>query len=284
MIITAMKQALEALECNVQHKYPLDRDGAIRKGEAAITALHQAIEQAERIEPPDWIEVDKRVEVDRAKEYYKAAVTAGVVGDLKSIEFVRTLSDGDDLCECVFCSAPSTAQPTKEMYAAAQKVWSDAGYVKSVPFDLIYNAMLSAAPAQPANAIGCTCSVCGDWQRWTPSGMVCKNGHGGAPGINHRLYTHQPEHPEERIIEETARKMARDKFSHYRQVMGSAVEKGSYTAVFGHLNMTPDELGNRYNALQTAAMLGLDALKWCGPHEPGELEDTAIQLLEEALK
>ena len=24
------------------------------------------------------------------------------------------------------------------------------------------------------------CSVCGEWQRWTPSGMVCKNGHGGA--------------------------------------------------------------------------------------------------------
>ena len=45
------------------------------------------------------------------------------------------------------------------------------------------------APVQEPDAIGCKCSVCGEWQRWTPSGMVCKNGHGGADGINHRLYT-----------------------------------------------------------------------------------------------
>jgi hypothetical protein len=51
-------------------------------------------------------------------------------------------------------------------------------------------------PAQPAvqepDAMGCKCSECGEWQRWTPSGMVCKNGHGGASGINHRLYTTPP--------------------------------------------------------------------------------------------
>ena len=40
-------------------------------------------------------------------------------------------------------------------------------------------------------AIGCQCSVCFEWQRWTPSGMVCKNGHGGAPGINRKLFTTQ---------------------------------------------------------------------------------------------
>jgi len=40
------------------------------------------------------------------------------------------------------------------------------------------------------DAIGCTCVICGEWQRWTPSGMVCKNGHGGAEGVNHRLFTH----------------------------------------------------------------------------------------------
>jgi hypothetical protein len=53
-----------------------------------------------------------------------------------------------------------------------------------------------AVPKQPAqqepDAIGCKCSECGAWQRWTPSGMVCKNGHGGVPGINHRLYTSPP--------------------------------------------------------------------------------------------
>ena len=48
------------------------------------------------------------------------------------------------------------------------------------------------APVQRPDAIGCKCSECGKWQRWTPSGMTCKNGHGGAPGINHRLYTTPP--------------------------------------------------------------------------------------------
>jgi hypothetical protein len=49
---------------------------------------------------------------------------------------------------------------------------------------------LAEQPAQQEpDAIGCKCSECGKWQRWTPSGMTCKNGHGGAPGINHRLYT-----------------------------------------------------------------------------------------------
>lgn len=38
----AAKLAKDALERNVQHKYPLDIDGAIRKGEAAITALTEA--------------------------------------------------------------------------------------------------------------------------------------------------------------------------------------------------------------------------------------------------
>lgn len=51
------------------------------------------------------------------------------------------------------------------------------------------------APVQEPDAIGCKCSVCGEWQRWTPSGMVCKNGHGGADGVNHRLYTASAERP-----------------------------------------------------------------------------------------
>jgi hypothetical protein len=45
---------------------------------------------------------------------------------------------------------------------------------------------------QEPDAMGCKCSKCGEWQRWTPSGMVCKNGHGGVGGINHRLYTTPP--------------------------------------------------------------------------------------------
>lgn len=43
--------------------------------------------------------------------------------------------------------------------------------------------------ADKPTAVGCKCSVCGEWQRWTPSGMCCKNGHGGVPGVNTKLYT-----------------------------------------------------------------------------------------------
>jgi hypothetical protein len=49
---------------------------------------------------------------------------------------------------------------------------------------------LLAQPEQEPVAIGCKCSECSEWQRWTPSGMTCKNGHGGARGINQRLFTH----------------------------------------------------------------------------------------------
>lgn len=49
-----------------------------------------------------------------------------------------------------------------------------------------------SAPAQveaTPDANGVRCSVCGEWQRSTPAGMVCKNGHGGAPGYNARVYS-----------------------------------------------------------------------------------------------
>lgn len=52
-----------------------------------------------------------------------------------------------------------------------------------------------AAPVQKPDAMGCKCAECGAWQRWTPSGMVCKNGHGGASGINQRLHTTPPAQP-----------------------------------------------------------------------------------------
>jgi hypothetical protein len=56
--------------------------------------------------------------------------------------------------------------------------------------------------AQPQGepAIGCKCPLCGEWQRSTRSGMVCKNGHGGATGLNRRLFTH-PAHTEQEVQE-----------------------------------------------------------------------------------
>jgi hypothetical protein len=44
--------------------------------------------------------------------------------------------------------------------------------------------VMPPAPVQEPDAIGRKCAECGEWQRWTPSGMVCKNGHGGASSIN----------------------------------------------------------------------------------------------------
>jgi len=58
-----------------------------------------------------------------------------------------------------------------------------------------YEAGKAAQPAKEPDAIGCQCAECGEWQKWTPSGMVCKNGHGGASGINQRLYTTPPAQP-----------------------------------------------------------------------------------------
>jgi len=55
-----------------------------------------------------------------------------------------------------------------------------------------YKLYTSPPAQQEPDAVGCKCSECGAWQRWTPSGMVCKNGHGGVPGVNHRLYTSPP--------------------------------------------------------------------------------------------
>ncbi len=56
--------------------------------------------------------------------------------------------------------------------------------------------------AQPQGepAIGCKCPLCGEWQRSTRSGMVCKNGHGGVTGLNRRLFTH-PAHTEQEVQE-----------------------------------------------------------------------------------
>lgn len=57
-----------------------------------------------------------------------------------------------------------------------------------------------AAQPQGEPAIGCKCPLCGEWQRSTRSGMVCKNGHGGATGLNRRLFTH-PAHTEAEVQE-----------------------------------------------------------------------------------
>jgi hypothetical protein len=64
---TAAQQALEALERNVQHKYPLETTKAIQLGQEAITALRAALEQPEQ-EPVAWTDrelqlIDGMIEV-----------------------------------------------------------------------------------------------------------------------------------------------------------------------------------------------------------------------------
>jgi len=73
----------------------------------------------------------------------------------------------------------SMDEARKEAEAEIQKL---AGRISEL------TASLQAEP----DAVGCKCSVCGNWQKWTPSGMVCKNGHGGARGINKLLYSAPP--------------------------------------------------------------------------------------------
>ena len=50
----AARQALEALERNVQHKYPLETTKAIQLGQEAITALRAALAQQQEQEPVAW--------------------------------------------------------------------------------------------------------------------------------------------------------------------------------------------------------------------------------------
>jgi hypothetical protein len=49
----AAQLALEALERNVQHKYPLETTKAIQLGQEAITALRAALEEQEQ--EPRWL-------------------------------------------------------------------------------------------------------------------------------------------------------------------------------------------------------------------------------------
>jgi len=49
-----MQQAINALERNVQHKYPYEQDAAIRLGEDAIAALKARLEQPED-EPMEFV-------------------------------------------------------------------------------------------------------------------------------------------------------------------------------------------------------------------------------------
>ena len=48
-----LKQALNALERSVQHKYPYEQDAAIRLGEDAVIALTARLEQPE--DEPAWV-------------------------------------------------------------------------------------------------------------------------------------------------------------------------------------------------------------------------------------
>lgn len=71
---------------------------------------------------------------------------------------------------------------------------ASAAHIDDAEIERLAAGLRAMADAKP-NAIGVACSVCGEWQRNTRSGMVCKNGHGGAPGVNKRLYT-TPQRPQ----------------------------------------------------------------------------------------
>ena len=74
-----------------------------------------------------------------------------------------------------------------------QKIF-EKGSVGAITKEAITNLSVQIERLEKAEiGNGCKCSICGEWQIWTPSGMVCKNGHGGAPGVNTKLYVDPPE-------------------------------------------------------------------------------------------
>jgi len=70
-----------------------------------------------------------------------------------------------------------------------QNVFSDMELLKEAAALLSADSKDAGEPV--ANA--CKCSECGEWQYWTTSGMTCKNGHGGAAGINTTIRNTRPQ-------------------------------------------------------------------------------------------
>jgi len=62
--------------------------------------------------------------------------------------------------------------------------------MQSDAIKVLYEAIArEEAQSVAPDAIGCKCSKCGEWKRSTPSGMACKNWHGGVGGLNVDLFT-----------------------------------------------------------------------------------------------
>lgn len=77
---------------------------------------------------------------------------------------------------------------------------------EAMPFILRKLRETEQAKKQEPDASGCRCAICYHWQYWTPSGMTCKNGHGGSEGINTKLYTAPPDQAAE-TLEATGNKI-----------------------------------------------------------------------------
>lgn len=78
---------------------------------------------------------------------------------------------------------------TKDLLEAAQKT-----ITSIVPKEELEAFFKEALKLKMENAkmdkktVALKCYMCGEWQIYTRSGMVCKNGHGGVQGLNIGIY------------------------------------------------------------------------------------------------
>lgn len=139
-----------------------------------------------------------QVEIDELRVALLRAQEAVEVNAKVAEDYYREKQTLLDQCESWRCLAAKFEQErdklqskldAKSLASTTYRKQRNELRTKLQELNLQYISDFGQLQEQKPDAIGCTCSVCGEWQRWTPSGMVCKNGHGGAPGVNQRLYT-----------------------------------------------------------------------------------------------
>jgi hypothetical protein len=196
----ALKLALEALTALLDEWTPARQ--AQLKGMEAITAIKQALAAQPAPSCPECVFGLCHCGLRKSPPAQPAPVPKCSIQHLKTMmeesAFEGRLELSDALLNIDEFYAAQPAPTVQEPVACKQlcELCVKRGY------DFCANAAkttpLPSPLAQPAptvqkpDAMGCKCAECGAWQRWTPSGMVCKNGHGGASGINQRLYTTPP--------------------------------------------------------------------------------------------
>jgi hypothetical protein len=151
-------------------------EAAVKDHKTALAKLDAAIALAEQ--PAGWAGLTEDEKVSLCRDGQNGTADYRFIGVIESALRAKNAPQ----------QPASTMQPQDEAVAAAIQVGVDDHGI-----DLSTQQPASTVQQEPV-ATGCKCSVCGEWQRWTPSGMVCKNGHGGADGVNTCVYPAPQDH------------------------------------------------------------------------------------------